>query len=364
MDEELEVLEEEQQHIEEQPTAEEPVKKLAEETVEETIAKSVAELKNQEEEEQPKEEVKATPAKTGRKAKDSSTSADSDESIQAPNDWSAEGKEAFKKYDKTAQKELARLSKDYQAYRQREVNNFIKQRQSFEQERGHFKSITDTVTRFLPLWGRDGITAEAALSEVCSFYTQYMNDPESALLDLAQRAQIKLDIPNRRKSQENINPQYNALTQRLESVENLLNSSQTQAVQYQTQALGQQIDEEFESLRDEEAQPGKFKYPDLHDPQFCRQHIEPLVIALAKANPEGANWGELIKRSYIASGGRVVPSNVSTRLNGQRSMAAQRAASSISGVGGSSISGGDLPFIPNESVEDTIRRTLAMSRSR
>lgn len=362
MDEENLVEEQEEQHVKESSTTEEPVKKPAEETVEETIAKSISELAKAEEE--PKEEVKQTAPRSSRKAKDSSTSSSDSESIQAPNDWSAEGKEAFKRFDPAAQKELARLSKDYQAYRQREVNNFIKQRQSFEQERGHFKSITDTVTRFLPLWGRDGITAEAALSEVCSFYTQYMHDPESALLDLAQRAQIKLDIPNRKRSQEKADPQFNALTQRLESVENLLNSSQTQAVQYQTQALGAQIDEEFEGLRDEEAQPGKYKYPDLHDPQFCRQHIEPLVIALAKANPEGANWSELIKRSYIASGGRVVPSNVSTRLNGQRSMAAQRAASSISGVGGSQISGGDLPFIPNESVEDTIRRTLAMSRSR
>ena len=361
MDEELqteEVVQEEEQHQEA-----EIEKAPAEETVEETIAKSISELKqaegsSEEEQEKPK-----------KSAKSASTTVDAEEEeeekeIPVPNDWSAKGKEAFKKYDKVAQAELSRLSKEYQAYRQREINNFITQKKQFEQEKNHFKSVTDTVTRFLPHWGKQGITPEAAMSEVCAFYTQFMTDPAGTIEDMARAAGLKVQVAGARQK-ENVDPRINSLTEELSSIKNLISSSQAQAIDYQVQALGQQIDEEYESLRDEEAQPGRYKYPDLHNPQFCKKYIEPLVTELARANPEEANWGELIKRAYIASGGRVIPSNSPTRLNGTRSTtAARRASASVSGIGGGAPDAGTLPFIPNESVEDTIRRTKAMLSSR
>lgn len=334
------------------------------ESVEETIKKSIEELKSsspdEDKESKPQEQNSDSKKRRGRPSKNAQ---DDGGEIPVPNDWTAEGKEAFKKYDRAAQREFSKLSKEYQAWRQREVNGLIREKQALEQEKGHFKSITDTVSRFLPLWGREGITAEAALSEVCSFYTQYMHDPHNALRDLAQKAGLK-DVKISESSKQTVDPHVSSLTERLNSVENMISNSQQQVVQYQTQALGEQIDREYEALRDEEVQPGKYKYPDLHDVHFCKQNIEPLVIGLARANPHGANYTELIKRCYIASGGRVIPGNIPTKLNGTRSVAAQRASASVSGVGGATPTGGELPFIPNESVEDTIRRTKAMLSSR
>lgn len=367
MDEELQQdldSNEETTEVASEENAPSPVVKSTEpESVEETIKKSISELK-QSEEPKEDEEPKAKPSRKTAKTK-AEESESEDEEIKAPNDWTAQGKEAFKKYDKATQKEISRLSKEYQAYRQREINNFVSQKRAFDQEQQHFKSIKDTVARFLPHWGRQGITAEAALSEVCAFYTHFMSDPATALEEMGRQAGLRVQVEGAKRQQENVDPRINYLTERLGSVENMISTSQQQAIEYQTQQLGDYIDQEFEALKDEEAQPGKFKYPDLHNPQFCKEHIEPLVIGLAKANPMGANYGELIKRAYIASGGRVIPSQVSTRLNGHgRNGAAQRAAASMSGIGGGTPDTGNLPFVPNESVEDTIRRSIAFHRSR
>lgn len=72
----------------------------------------------------------------------------------------------------------------------------------------------------------------------------------------------------------------------------------------------------------------------------------------------------VIRQCYIAAGGRVIPtsSTKTTKLNGV-SDAARRASASVPG-GGSGSQSVELEYIPDESVEQTVRRAVAAHRTR
>lgn len=358
------------EQVETEPKQEQVVKPETE-SIEDTIAKSIEEIKAAKEpvEEEPepkeepineaqKEEVKEKepiqPVKTKGKSKA--------ETYTPPTDWTAEAKEEFRKLPKVAQKEIARVATQYEKYRKQTINQVTERERELQAKEKEIDSIRTTVARFLPVWGKQGLTPESALMEICTFYADLLKDPDAALEDVAKKVGRRIQIEGRKSAQAQ-DPILQQVLERVNNIEKSTNSSrQAQQTQYQQQLVSS-IDEAFESLKEQVNSADRYMYPDMHDESFVKNDLEPLVIGLARANPN-LSWQENIKRSYIAAGGRVIPnaSPTTTKLNGTN-RAAQRAATSISGMGDSAASA-DVPFIRGESVEDTVRRTVAAMRSR
>lgn len=336
----------------------------APESIEETIAKSIKEIKEAKgETDEPQEVAEEKPEVEARPEPQVKQKRQREDNFQPPSDWTAEAKEEFKKLPKIAQKEVVRIAQSFEKHRKQQINEFSEKERSLTSKEKELDSIRTTVARFLPVWGRQGLTAEAALSEICTFYADLLNDPDAALEDVARKVGRKIQIEGK-KVQREADPLLQETLNRVQNVEKFVNSAKQTQQSYQNQQLAQSIDNAFVDLRDLENGAGKYMYPDLHDPEFVKREIEPLVLGLARANPN-LSWDENIKRSYIAAGGRVIPkaSSMTTRLNGNK-VAAQRATASVSGVGSGSSDDGELPFIPGESVEDTIRRVKASLSSR
>ncbi len=345
----------------------EEVKKAEPESIEETIAKSIEEIKATqeptEEVEEKVEEVKEQePIKAQEEQATKGKSKQAKDSYQPPSDWTAEAKEEFRRLPKTAQKEIARVASQYEKYRKQTINEFSEKEKTLLAKEKEIDSIRTTISRFIPIWGKQGLTPEAALTEIATFYADLLKDPDAALEDVAKKVGRKIQIEGR-KQQKNPDPMLQELLSRVQNIENSTVSSRQNAQLEQAQQLVGSIDQAFVSLKEQTNSQDRYIYPDLHREDFVKNDLEPLVIGLARANPN-LSWQENIKRSYIAAGGRVIPnaSPTTTKLNGVN-RAAQRAATSLAGLGSSSDSE-LVPFIPGESVEDTVRRTVAALRSR
>lgn len=351
------------------------------ESVEETVRRSIEELsekdkpKSDDEDEEDagdKEEESGTKVESeeeekplAAKGQEEKPSKKSKGAIPPPNDWSAEGKQFFKKAPKEVQKEWKRVSDEFQKWRQPLVNQLNQQQAQLEQAYEEVQGVRQVVSRFLPRWGVQGLTPEQAISQMCSFNELCYQDQSKALHSLAASLGKKITIEGEKPGEQpkQQDPILLNLAKDVQDIKQERTRSQQYYTAQQRQAFADELDTALESLMEETVEDGSYKFPDLHSIEFQRTQVEPLVRAILEANPN-KDPTAAIRQGYLAAGGRVIrtSSAKTTKLNGT-SDAARRASASVPG-GGSGSQSVELEYIPNESVEQTVRRAVAAHRTR
>lgn len=306
------------------------------------------------------------PKKRGRPKKESAP--EETEKIAPPNDWTAEAKEWFNVQPSAAKKEWARISQDFQSFRQKEVTKIREAHSELEKEKASVSSIVQIVDRFIPLWGAKGVTPEQAITQLCTFDLACRKDRYKAIESLAKNLKVEIEIKGRPSNGQTSQPAPQNIDSRevVERVKNDLKAETAQAqLNAEIQRMSGEIDSALTALQSETSQEGKFIYPDLHREDFQRE-LQSLAEGIARANPK-LPWRDVLLRAYRANEGRVLPRSnpVTAKLNGNASKvaASKLAASSISGSA-AEISQDELDVIPGESVEDTVRRAFALNSSR
>lgn len=351
-----------------EPVKEAPVSKDPPST-EDSVRQAIEQIKQEKEkaiapsEEEDKEEVKT---EEPRKAEDKQETKEvkrgrpKSEDFIPPTDWDADGKEEFRKFPKTAQKNIARISSAYEKWRKQEINKIGDHERTLLAKEREIDGIRTVVQRFLPIWGSEGITPEQAITQICTFFTKCGQDPDAAILELAQSLKRDVEIKNKATNGIVHDPAFRELQSTVQSLAGTHRSQAESARDSHLQHVANRFDSAHENLKEQVNSEGKYIFPDLHDEEFVQQNVGPLAIGIAKANPNLAPE-DVIKRAYRAAEGRVIPNTTPTtaKLNGRTTEAARRASASIPGNASGSSIGGDLEVIPGESVEQTVRRAFA-----
>lgn len=282
--------------------------------------------------------------------------------LVAPQSFNAEAKEWFNQLPEEfeeGKKEFHRIASEFDKWRIKSVNELKEAQRQVSIEREPVRGVLDVVNRFLPRWGAVGKTPEAAVSELCAFNELVITDPDAALETIAKKTGRQIEIKNRANSSQNNQSQPNYSLQDVQEHARqgvrteLQTLSQQNLVNQLTEGCGQAIEEIQSEVNDQ----GRYMFPDFHDVAFQRQ-LEPLAQGIARANPE-IGWREILLRAYRGAGGRVIPRTTpqTAKPNGQNNVnIARRARSSIAGNQAGNYQ--ELPFIPNEKVEDTVRRAF------
>lgn len=311
------------------------------------------EVETQEEEppaETPEEETESEPEP---KAKEEPEQEEED--IPAPNDWTAEAKEWLKKQDPVVRRENARIASQYNKHRQNQLWQMNNERKALEAKSAEIEDAVKVVQKWLPRWGAKGVTAEAALSQLCAFNDLCARDIDAAIEELAKRAGRKITIEGR---QQKTNPEPIDSTKVARDVKAQIDE------EYAARAHAAQVEKDaaewhtgLNSLINETNGAGKYIYPDFHSVEF-QQELEPLAAAIWQKFPH-LDKREVLVRAYKANNGRIVPKSAPTsapKLNGSRTNAAKRASASISG--NLNASSGPYEAPPGETVEQSILRTI------
>lgn len=328
--------------IEETP-AEEPTEGApAEEETEQEAAEEAAE------EEKPTEAPKQLEKKGRGRPKG--------DDVLPPDSWTAEGKEQFKTLPKAAQKELRRLDDQFSNWRKRIANELNSERTAVAQERESITHIKAALRPFAEKWAAKGVSETQGLLQLAAFNDAFERDPDEVIRKLA--AARGMQVTGGKKTDNPI-----AQNQSLDhdSVRGLVRQELAQTQQQvtiasQRNAIASGVDSALHELKNEATDEGRYCFPDLHSPEFVNQ-LSPLVVAIAKKNPE-LPWREVLLRAYRAADGRLVPKRSAAAGRpqaAQKPNLARRAMTSVRGSGGVP-NGLELEFIPNESVEDGIRR--------
>lgn len=257
---------------------------------------------------------------------------------EAPNDWSAEGKEWFAKQPKEAREEFQRVAKQFQSYRSKEITEIKRREQEYQQSYAQIKGVVEATQQWLPRWGSAGRDPVSAVSEILAFADRVRTDPDQAIEELAKSAGRQITIHNRQGGANGIasepNIRYEDIYGRVK--QDLTREQQQQVYQSQFAQLKDGVLTAINKLQNATNGAGKFSYPDLHSDEVLAQ-LEPIATSLARANPT-LGPEEIILRSYRAINGRIISGTApqsATLSNGySRTNLAKRAATSVAGSTG------------------------------
>lgn len=274
-----------------------------------------------------------------------------------------EEKEKFHNWPDDAKRSFNEMTKNLQGHATKVLQNA-------NRWAGEAKEVVEAVKPYMAEWDLKGASVGQAIKQICAAQKYLVDNREYGIATLIDtmgidRAAMIRVLSGQQGGSQGQPQQYQQpqadprLTQELNELKNWKQSieqQQTYQQQAQVQALGGEIANQVEVLRNERGPDGRFIHPRLHEPQFLKA-IEPLVEAVQKTNPELA-WGEVYRRVYHMAIGS--PSSPQPRLSQPVSNinAVQRAkASSISlrGRGGAAQDGGfDDKHLPRK-TEDSVR---------
>lgn len=287
--------------------------------------------------------------------------------LEAPQSWPTEKKEWFNRQAPEAQEELVRDWNGIQGHT-------TKLWQDLNRNIDRYRHLDQVITHYMPGWNLRGMSDVQAVAELCATQDLLLKDRVAGCDLLLQKTGTSLEELQAyrqgapRQVQQRSNTQQNSNGLNPEDVRKIVLESLNGA---QEQTANQAAIAELTALRNETNPDGRYKYPELwgNDSQsnFWNagyvQRVQPLVDSIQKTKP-GIPIVEATKQAINWLRNLDGNTNGSPSLNGQRLSQEQElakiktASSSVRGRGN-----GAIPRTtrakPGESLEDTIRSTMA-----
>lgn len=350
-----------------------PLDQPMKDDLDEDIAKSIDELLNppdleKEEEELPeeKEEVKKVEEKEvveEELPKQETVKVETEkkkrvEEIPAPESFSAEAKEAFYKFPKAIRKEVKKRYDDMHA-------DYTRKTQEVAQVYNQAKPVIEIVNKYLPRWGKVGLTPESALSAILATNDQLVDpDPKvrkqaysELFVNSGLTGQDFIDILEQAGSPlvdkfKGQSTQQAPLTEQEKYRQNWIDSQIQQQYQQQVNTAVSEI----QAVRDERDAQGRYLWPRMHDQNVLEGQIKPLASNLIQQQSQYGqylSWGDAVKRAYLA----LYPESA-TRLadkpNVQQTVRTSPTPRATGAITRTPMKASDIP----DSIEDQIRMSI------
>lgn len=262
--------------------------------------------------------------------------------IAPPQEFSAAGKEAWKKKDINGiQKEYRRIHDLRTQEITRAQNEAKSAREEAAKETQTWREFAQKVKPYIEARGKDGVTPEAAIIEAMNLVDSFRSaDPATAKAEL-KRIGIDLDAPAKTQPTSTIPKEIEDKINRLQSfVENATQERETQKFQQ----LSGMFNSIFEKMGNEKGRTGQAVYLDLNDDSQEGIELAKRLGSFA-LNPEfqagvlrrfpGADFERVCREAYLAAGGRVSndTAKVSPEQNQKHIERSRRAAAASPGRG-------------------------------
>ena len=268
------------------------------------------------------------------------------EYVDPPHTWKADGKEWFKKQPIEAQKELRRRHDDME----KQFHNINTEWRKVKQESS---DIDEALKPFERQWGQAGIPRAEGVQRLARAQMKLDANPQQAIAEIAKSYGLQVSFGG--EFAGHTAPQYDQaplrdVYGRIQSIEQALTAEREQ-IKFQK---AQQTLTELHSVRDEKDDYGRSLRPELQDDQFV-ESLAPLYAGFQQREPD-LTPSELLKRAYTAATGK---NPESRQQQIEHSRKAQKATMSARIAPASSRPDTvDEEDNPNESPEETIRRTM------
>lgn len=195
--------------------------------------------------------------------------------LEAPHIWSREDKETFAKLaaDPNTRPHAERWAnqwREFQGYQTRKEQEAAAYRRQFE-------PIEDVLRPHIPNWQRQGIDVKQGLGRLLYWDQQLSQDPQSALIQLAQAYNV--DLGQALQEQPYVAPEVQRVEQGLAQVAQYLHAQQLQQAQQQQTRLVDEI-QAFADARDEAGNPKAPYFNELYD-----QMVQIVQAGMAKDLP-------------------------------------------------------------------------------
>lgn len=296
-----------------------------------------SEEKEEEESEEVQEQAEPQEVKEGE--------ASTEDDIEPPYNWTAQGKEWFSKLPREAKQEYAKRAKEMD-------RQFHSVNQEWSKIRNEYQELNQALAPYEKTWASAGLTKTEAVKNLMRAQMMLDNNLIGGLDAIARTYGTSLSGILQQVQQGNVpqqqDPTIQALTQEVQLLKQQLSVGQQQVWEQTATAKLQ----EMHAVRDEKDEYGRYLRPELHDEQFVTS-LAPIYSALEQSFPT-ASPRELLAKAYTAATGK----NPQPRTQQvQHSRNAQRASMSVRTSTPRSIPAESSNGSGPESVEDTLRRT-------
>lgn len=277
------------------------------------------------------------------------------EEIPAPEGLSADAKEKFYKFPKSIRQEVKKRYDDMQS-------DYTQKTQAIAQVYNQAKPVIDIVNKYLPRWGKAGMTPDMALSAILATNDQLVDpDPKirkqaysELFVNSGLTGQDFIDIlesagsPVADKYRAPAAPQQNPLTQQEIQRQNWIDSQIQQ--QYQNKVTS--AVSEIQAVRNERDAQGRFLWPRLHDQNILESQIKPLASSLIQQQSH-LTWGEAVKRAHVA----LFPESAARLADKPYAQQTVRSSPTLRATGATTRSTVRPEDVP-DSIEDQIRMSI------
>lgn len=288
--------------------------------------------------------------------------ASQEEEIRPPQRFTLEMKERFNQYPPELKKQYL---KDWGEVESQTTKLW----QDWNRELGKNREINQIVDHYIPKWGVQGMTPQAAVAEMFAMQDRIIQDPLAAYTLMLEKSGITPEMlyeyrENRGATQQPARPQFQQQEQNnFLTKEQLYETMQEWQAAQQEQFEVQSAASEVQALKDSMSADGRYLYPELHDNAQI-ERVKPLVDSLLKTH-SGLSFGEATKQAvqalrYLYNSGS--PSQNASRFptnNNQQNINKAKAASvSVTGRGSAS-KPTNIQNRKDVSIDDAIEATFA-----
>lgn len=257
--------------------------------------------------------------------------------VEAPQEFSAAGKEAWKKGDVAGiQQEYRRIHDLRTKELSRAQNEAKRAREEAAKETQTWRDFAQKVKPYIEARGQEGVSPESAIIEAMNLVQAFKSsDPATAKAEL-KKIGIDLDAPAKGAAAQAALPPE--LEQKINSLQEYVEGAKKQIETQKFQQLSGVFNSVFEKMGKEKGRTGESVYLDLND-------NSDEGIALAKRlgsfalNPEfqagvlrrfpGADFERVCREAYLTAGGRVSGDAVKVSQNNQQHLDKSRRAAAI-----------------------------------
>lgn len=283
--------------------------------------------------------------------------------LQPPQRFTLEMKEKFNKYPADLKKQYLEDWGNVQRYS-------TQLWQETNREKDKYTEINQIVDHYIPKWGMQGLTPQAAVAEMFAMQDRIIKDPLAAYALMLEKSGITPEmlyeyrenggaVPAQQPQQQNFQQEQNNFLTK----EELYETMQEWRQQEHEQAAVGSAAYEVQAVKQEMSADGRYLWPELHDLATV-ERVKPLVSDLMETQ-QGISWADATKRAIqtlrYLNGNTSSPSHNGSRLpttNTEQINKLKAASVSVSGRGNANKPIFD-PAPENESVEETIMRTFA-----
>lgn len=317
-------------------------------TGEESESNNIKEIleKNWEKLEEPEKEKKKDKKEVGEVAE---PEIKEETKIEPPISWEKEAKEEFKSLPVKVQQYVLRRE-------QERDRAFQKKTEEVAQIKKSYQGLNQILTPEISSWRNLGLSPEEAIGRLIRAQKFLDSNPIEGIRKIAKSYNIDIDkLPEYAKS-NNINPELQAVTSKVQQIEHMIQAERNQQAQAEKAALLREI-ELFEKEVDNEGNLVRPHYEQL------QADMTPIVAALREAHPT-ASVAAILHEAY----NRALWANPETREAVLREQAAKEQAKRIEETkkkavqakkAGSSITGapsGISKAKPSGSIRDSLER--------